>query len=246
MEAAWWELFLGIPGDVGKVWACSKAARGGAWFLTSQSSHALGGLLVSLGWNPGLVWLLNNWVVWETPQNLPWERRDHPRCQPWCQFPFYLCQAHASAAGAGTQSLQAGSATSSGAQQPQPGPAAHGDLSLWTSTCTAGNREHSSSLPEKRWNCYPWTWDSSAEMHWEWQRAVFLSVNWYKSRFLSLGGQIRGPDTFSMTEITGGGLRIIRKAARPHLTLDKPRREDAQMLWSFCLLRDFELSLFCW
>lgn len=128
MEAAWWELFLGIPGDVGKVWACSKAARGGAWFLTSQSSHALGGLLVSLGWNPGLVWLLNNWVVWETPQNLPWERRDHPRCQPWCQFPFYLCQAHASAAGAGTQSLQAGSATSSGAQQPQPGPAAHGDL----------------------------------------------------------------------------------------------------------------------
>lgn len=118
--------------------------------------------------------------------------------------------------------------------------------SLWTSTCTAGNRERSSSLPEKRWNCYPWTWDSSAELHWERQQAVFLSVNWYKSCFLSLGGQIRGLDTFSMTEITGGGLRIIRKAARPHLSLDKPRREDAQTLWSFCLLRDFELSLFCW
>lgn len=73
-------------------------------------------------WDEILAWF--DWAVWEPPQNFPWERR----AQPWCQLPSYLWQAHASAAGAGTQRLQAGSATSRGTAQPQPGPAALGHL----------------------------------------------------------------------------------------------------------------------
>lgn len=123
-------------------------------------------------WDEILAWF--DRVAWESPQNSPWERRDQPRCQ----FPFYLCQAHAGAAGAGTQILQAGSAPSCGAQQPQPGPAALGDLH----PCGHPSAEQvtrNAHLPCQRRDgiVIPWTWDSSAGLHWEEQPAVILSVN---------------------------------------------------------------------
>lgn len=100
-------------------------------------------------WDEILPWF--DRVVWESPQNSPWERRDQPKCQ----FPFYLCQAHAGAAGAGTQIIQAGSAPSCGAQQPQPGPAALGDLHPCGHPSAEQVTRNTPSLPEKRWNCYP-------------------------------------------------------------------------------------------